>query len=74
MSRPEPTRRTGSSEPASVAALRRPPGSFAYGIRVPGDVDGAGIQARLADGVLTVTLPKSGQPARRSIEIEVAGE
>lgn len=59
-------------ETTGGSALRRRTGSFAYGIRVPGDVDSARIQARVADGVLTVTLPKSGQPARRSIEIAVA--
>jgi HSP20 family protein len=50
-------------------ALRRRAGSFSYGIRVPGDVDVEAVQADLADGVLTVRLPKSGQVTRRAVEI-----
>ncbi|MDQ0994612.1 Hsp20/alpha crystallin family protein [Streptomyces sp. V3I7] len=60
-------------ETDSGSALSRRKGSFSYGIRVPGDVNTEGIQADLHDGVLTVTLPKSGQPARRAIEIGVTG-
>lgn len=50
-------------------ALRRRAGTFSYGVRVPGDVDISVIQAAMADGVLTVRLPKSGQVTRRTIEI-----
>lgn len=65
---------SGSIDEAGASgALSRRKGSFSYGIRVPGDVDGESIRADLADGVLTVTLPKSGKPARRTIEIGVTG-
>lgn len=65
---------SGSVDESIVGrTLSRRQGSFSYGIRVPGDVDPAGIQASLVDGVLTVTLPKSGEHSRRSIDIEVAG-
>lgn len=56
-------------ETADTKALRRRTGSFSYGIRVPGDVDVEAVQADLADGVLTVRLPKSGQVTPRSVEI-----
>ncbi|MEY9872531.1 HSP20 family protein [Streptacidiphilus sp. MAP12-33] len=58
-------------ETAAGRTLSRRQGTFSYGIRVPGDVDSAGIHARLADGVLTISLPKSGEQARRRIEIDV---
>lgn len=64
---------TGSVEEGDGgSALNRRRGSFSYGIRVPGDVDSEGIRATLADGVLTVRLPKSGQPVRRRIDISVS--
>ncbi|MET7288089.1 Hsp20/alpha crystallin family protein [Streptomyces sp. NPDC005573] len=53
----------------SGSALRRRSGSFSYGVRVPGDVDVAAVQADMAHGVLTVRLPKSGQVTRRVIDI-----
>ncbi|MEU6405835.1 Hsp20/alpha crystallin family protein [Streptomyces sp. NPDC046985] len=53
-------------------ALNRRKGAFSYGVRVPGDVDDQGIGATLADGVLTIRLPKSGKPSRRRIDIGVA--
>ncbi|MEU6578987.1 Hsp20/alpha crystallin family protein [Streptomyces sp. NPDC046805] len=58
-------------ESGEGGALSRRKGSFSYGIRVPGDVNTEGIKANLRDGVLTVILPKSGEPARRAIEIGV---
>ncbi|MFF1358368.1 Hsp20/alpha crystallin family protein [Streptomyces sp. NPDC058297] len=54
-------------------ALRRRSGTFSYGVRVPGDVDVDRIQADMADGVLTLRLPKTAAVTRRAIEISAAG-
>jgi HSP20 family protein len=45
-------------------------GRFEYRAILPGDVNPAGVTAQLADGVLTVTVPKS--QAARPHEIEVS--
>jgi HSP20 family protein len=50
-------------------ALRRRAGKFSYRTRLPGDADADRIEAKLADGVLTVRLPKTGQARARHIEI-----
>ncbi|MFG2500864.1 Hsp20/alpha crystallin family protein [Streptomyces sp. NPDC048441] len=61
-------------EAADTSALRRRTGAFSYGIRIPADVDPVGVKADLADGVLTVTLPKSGDSAPRRVEIGSPGD
>ncbi|MGX1671131.1 Hsp20/alpha crystallin family protein [Streptomyces sp. NPDC055400] len=43
------------------------------GVRVPGDVDIDRIQADIADGVLTLHLPKTAAVTRRTIEIRAEG-
>lgn len=49
--------------------LRRRRGHFAYRTTLPADADPNGAEARLAHGVLTVRLPKTGQTGARKIEI-----
>jgi len=44
-------------------------GRFEYDIQLPGDVDDKGVGAELADGVLTVTIPKIAPPPPRKIEV-----
>lgn len=44
-------------------------GSFMRSFTLPCRVDPDGITAEFKDGVLTVTLPRSGEPAGRKIEI-----
>jgi HSP20 family molecular chaperone IbpA len=39
-------------------------------VALPEDVDGGKAKARLEDGLLEVTVPKSGKSARRSIKVE----
>ncbi len=39
-------------------------------VTLPEDVDGGKAKARLEDGLLEVTVPKSGKSARRSIKVE----
>jgi HSP20 family protein len=44
-------------------------GRFEYDIQLPGDVDDKGVGAELADGVLTVRVPKATTERARRIEI-----
>jgi HSP20 family protein len=39
-------------------------------VALPEDVDGGKAKARLEDGLLEITVPKSGKSARRSIKVE----
>ncbi len=50
-------------------ALRRRSGTFSYRTRLPGDADTDRIDAKLADGVLTVRMPKTGPAHVRRIEV-----
>jgi HSP20 family protein len=47
----------------------RPAGRFEYRTMLPGDVKSEAVSAQLADGVLTVTVPKSEAARPRHIEI-----
>jgi HSP20 family protein len=44
-------------------------GRFEYRATLPGDVNAEGVIARLGDGVLTVTVPKSEAARPREIEV-----
>jgi HSP20 family protein len=44
-------------------------GQFAYRVVLPEQVDTEMVQAKLSDGVLTVTIPKSTKAAHKKIEI-----
>jgi HSP20 family protein len=50
--------------------LRRRHGKFAYRTTVPSDADAENIDARLADGILTVRLPKRTESQSRKIEVQ----
>ncbi len=50
--------------------LRHRHGKFAYRTRLPADADTENIDAQLANGVLTVRLPKAAQTRSRKIEIK----
>ena len=58
-----------TTEEAGGNALRRRHGQFAYRTSLPADADIDRAEARLADGVLTVRLPKTGQSRSRKIEV-----
>ena len=45
-------------------------GRFEFHTYLPGDVNTDGVNAQLADGVLTVTIPKSETAKPRHIEIK----
>ncbi len=48
---------------------RRVSGTFRYEVTLPGDVDFDAIEARLDDGELTVTIPKSMAEQPRKIKV-----
>jgi HSP20 family protein len=50
--------------------LRQRHGRFAYRTTLPADADAEKIDAQLADGILTVRLPKAAQARSRRIEIK----
>lgn len=60
--------------PEGYTALRRERGSYALERRVnlPRRVDGDEVEAKLSEGVLTVTLPKHASAQPRQIAIEAA--
>jgi HSP20 family protein len=57
-------------EEAEGKPLRRRHGKFAYRTSLPADADTEKIDAQLADGILTVRLPKAAQARSRRIEIK----
>jgi HSP20 family protein len=50
--------------------LRRRRGRFAYRTSLPADADADNVDAQLADGILTVRVPKAAQARSRKIEIK----
>jgi HSP20 family protein len=52
----------------------RPTGRFDYRVTLPGAADPDGIEAKLADGVLTVRVPKPEQARPRRIEVKNGGQ
>ncbi len=50
--------------------LRHRHGKFAYRTTLPSDTDAEKIDAQLADGILTVRLPKATEAQARKIEIK----
>jgi HSP20 family protein len=61
--------------PAGARMLRseRPCGEFELTVRLPAEVDAAGVGAQMCDGVLEVELPKAKGTRGRSIEVEDEG-
>jgi HSP20 family protein len=57
-------------EEAEGKTLRRRHGRFAYRASLPADVDPEKIDAHLADGILTVRVPKAAQARSRRIEVK----
>jgi HSP20 family protein len=47
----------------------RPEGAFNRAVSLPGEVDAERVDARYADGVLTLTLPKAEQAKPRQISV-----
>lgn len=61
-------------EPGATAHRReRASGRFARVVRLPVEVDAEAVQARLRDGVLHLSLPRSAASRPRRIEVQSAG-
>jgi HSP20 family protein len=58
------------TEEEAGKTLRRRHGKFAYRMTLPSDADADQADAGLADGILTVRLPKAPQAQSRRIEIK----
>ncbi len=63
------TRKPAAEESAKLVLHERPSGEFERSLLLPDDVDTGMIGAVLADGVLTVDLPKHEQHLPREIQI-----
>ena len=57
-------------EEAEGKTLRRRHGRFSYRASLPADADPEKVDAQLADGILTVRVPKAPQARSRRIEIK----
>ncbi|MFF0627112.1 Hsp20/alpha crystallin family protein [Streptomyces sp. NPDC004296] len=61
---------TGCEREGSLRRRGRPTGKFAYRALLPVDVKADEVTAALANGVLTVTVPKARPATPRHVEIE----
>lgn len=59
------------SEDAGFLLNELPHGSFRRTLRMPAEVDAENVQARIADGVLTLTLPKAESARPKKIQVTV---
>ena len=48
----------------------REAGRFSRAVALPDDIDTENVRARLADGVLTVTIPKAAKSKPRQIAVQ----
>jgi HSP20 family protein len=62
----------GDVEQEKVFRLERPSGSFDRKIRFPGKVDTDHVQATLADGILTLRVPKADIERKKTVTIKKA--
>jgi HSP20 family protein len=62
-------RGTGRADVAHYHQVERGHGAFARSFDFAEKIDAVGVSATLADGVLTVTLPKQAPPPARRIEV-----
>ena len=59
------------AEEASFLLNELPHGAFRRTLRMPAEVDAENVQARIADGVLTLTLPKAESARPKKIQVTV---
>jgi len=55
---------------ARMIRSERPSGEFTLAIRLPAEVDAAGVAARVRDGVLEIKLPKPTAGRGRNVDVE----
>jgi HSP20 family protein len=59
------------SEEAEYLLSELPSGSFRRALRLPSDIEADQVQAKIADGVLTLNLPKAESARPKKIQISV---
>lgn len=62
----------GSGPPVTWHRRERMGGAFERRLALPVAIDASRVEARLADGVLTVTCPKSAQAQPRKVQVQSA--
>lgn len=62
----------GSGSPVTWHRRERMGGAFERRLALPVAIDAARVEARLTDGVLTVTCPKSAQAQPRKVQVQSA--
>ncbi len=63
-------RREADEERGRYRRVERFQGSFHRSFALPGTVEPEGVQARLKNGVLAVTVPKAPEAKRRAVSVE----
>ncbi len=58
-------------EEASFLMSELPRGAFRRSLRLPSEIDSGKVKARIADGVLTLTLPKAESARPKKIQVTV---
>ena len=58
-------------EEASFLMSELPRGAFRRSLRLPSEIDSGKVEARIADGVLTLTLPKAESARPKKIQVTV---
>ena len=59
------------ADEASFLLSELPRGAFRRSLRLPSEIDSGKVEARIADGVLTLTLPKAESARPKKIQITV---
>lgn len=59
------------AEEADYLLSELPSGSFQRTLRLPSEIEADGVQAKIADGVLTLSLPKAESARPKKIQISV---
>ncbi|MFN8401777.1 MAG: Hsp20/alpha crystallin family protein [Anaerolineales bacterium] len=58
-------------EETSFLLSELPRGAFSRSLRMPSEIDAGKVEARIADGVLTLTLPKAESAKPKKIKVTV---
>ncbi|MBI3168518.1 MAG: Hsp20/alpha crystallin family protein [Chloroflexi bacterium] len=60
-----------AEEEASFLMDELPSGAFRRSLRMPSEIDSEKVEARIADGILTLTLPKAESARPKKIQVTV---
>jgi HSP20 family protein len=65
-------RRSAQEEGVSYHRRERPEGPFSRSVTLPAEFEGARVEARYVDGVLTLTLPKPQAAKPRRVTVQTS--